>query len=348
MNSWKSVPLLLLAFMVSCSARPKVLQEQNIGYYKAFAQGAHVGYESVMALMGIYENEVVKESMKGGKLIINEIDEQHQTEMKVIGIGLGRTGTTSVAIALEILGYTVVHDDEQPELTDLYHHLYGDEEDEDYDEEDYDEEDEAETKYWDGKEDRFHEILGLRGYNATFKTASIRFVARHKNVKAILTVRDNPDKYVDSWLSAAPFFDIVTKPPYIWMKTVEALLPSLEAEYRQETTGGNPGNYLDRETLKATYVEYLEETKASIPPERLLVFNVKQGWEPLCEYLGVPVPEGIPFPHVHTRAKLDGEMFVLRLITWIWPLMIILPLAALWAFTRFFFKFTSLAISTQK
>lgn len=346
MNSWKSVPLLLLAFVFSCSARPEVLQEQNLGYCTAFAKGAYVGYESVKALLGGYENEDVKDSMEGGELIINEEDEEHQTEMKVVGLGLGRTGTTSVTMALEILGYTVVHDDEQTQLTDLYYYLYGDEEEEE--DEDYDEEDEEEMKYYDGIEDRFHEILGLRGYNATFKTASPRFVARHENVKAILTIRDNPDKYVDSWLSAAPFFEIVTKRPYTWMKTVDALLPSLESEYRQETTGGNPGEYLNRETLKAGYIEYLEKTKASIPPERLLVFNVKQGWEPLCEYLGVPVPEGIPFPHVHTRAKLDGEMFVLRLLTWIWPLMIVLPLAALWAFTRFFFKFTSLAISTQK
>ena len=223
-----------------------------------------------------------------------------------------------------------VHDDEQPELTDLYHHLYGDDDEEEGSEDSSSSDDEE----YDDSEDQFHEILGLRGYNATFKTASSRFVARHENVKAILTIRDSPDRYVDSWLAAAPFFDIVTKRPYTWMKTVKALLPSLEAEYTRETTGGKPEEYLNREALRARYVEYREEVEASIPADRLLVFNVKQGWEPLCNFLGVPVPEGIPFPHVHTRAKLDGEMFVLRLITWIWPLTIILPVAALWAFTR--------------
>ena len=55
-------------------------------------------------------------------------------------------------------------------------------------------------------------------------------------------------------------------------------------------------------------------------------FNVKQGWKPLCEFLDVPVPEGIPFPHVHTRAKLEGEMFFLRMITWIWPLVLMILL----------------------
>ena len=58
---------------------------------------------------------------------------------------------------------------------------------------------------------------------------------------------------------------------------------------------------------------------------------MKHGWEPLCEYLGVPVPEGIPFPHVHTRAKLEGEMFILRVINWIWPLaFLVAPWAACW------------------
>ena len=69
--------------------------------------------------------------------------------------------------------------------------------------------------------------------------------------------------------------------------------------------------------------------QAAIPAERLLIFNVKQGWGPLCAYLGRPVPAGIPFPHVHTRAKLQGEMYFLELVTWIWPLALLLPLAVL-------------------
>lgn len=51
------------------------------------------------------------------------------------------------------------------------------------------------------------------------------------------------------------------------------------------------------------FCEHNEEVKATVPPERLLVFDVKQGWEPLCAFLGVPVPDG-PFPHVN-----DTESF---------------------------------------
>ena len=41
--------------------------------------------------------------------------------------------------------------------------------------------------------------------------------------------------------------------------------------------------------------------KASIAPERLLVWNPADGWEPLCEFLEVPVPDG-PVPHVNDVA----------------------------------------------
>ncbi len=42
---------------------------------------------------------------------------------------------------------------------------------------------------------------------------------------------------------------------------------------------------------------HIEEVERVVPPERLLVFEARQGWEPLCAFLGVPVPENMPFPH---------------------------------------------------
>ena len=47
------------------------------------------------------------------------------------------------------------------------------------------------------------------------------------------------------------------------------------------------------------YEEHIEEVKRVVPKERLLVFNVKEGWEPLCNRLGLPVPD-VPFPHVNS------------------------------------------------
>jgi hypothetical protein len=48
------------------------------------------------------------------------------------------------------------------------------------------------------------------------------------------------------------------------------------------------------------------EVIAALPAERLLVFSPKQGWGPLCEFLGVPVPES-PFPRVNSRDELGQQ-----------------------------------------
>ena len=46
------------------------------------------------------------------------------------------------------------------------------------------------------------------------------------------------------------------------------------------------------------YEEHAEEVKASVPPEYLIVFSVKEGWQPLCSFLGLPVPS-IPFFNIN-------------------------------------------------
>jgi hypothetical protein len=51
-----------------------------------------------------------------------------------------------------------------------------------------------------------------------------------------------------------------------------------------------------REPAIARFIQHNAEVKATIPPDRLLVFEVKDGWEPLCKFLGAPVPDE-PFPH---------------------------------------------------
>jgi len=66
----------------------------------------------------------------------------------------------------------------------------------------------------------------------------------------------------------------------------------------------------DEATAKAAYEARLDEVRATVPPEQLLVYDVAEGWEPLCAFLGVPVPDA-PFPHRNRRAQfwesLGGE-----------------------------------------
>ncbi len=59
----------------------------------------------------------------------------------------------------------------------------------------------------------------------------------------------------------------------------------------------------DRDAAIALYRQHIEEVQASVPPERLLVFSVEQGWPPLCEFLDVAVP-ATTFPNVNDRAAI--------------------------------------------
>lgn len=66
----------------------------------------------------------------------------------------------------------------------------------------------------------------------------------------------------------------------------------------------------DRETALSAYRQHTEAVRAGIAPDRLLVFDVAEGWEPLCRFLGVAAPDR-PFPHHNLRADfwevLGGE-----------------------------------------
>ena len=48
--------------------------------------------------------------------------------------------------------------------------------------------------------------------------------------------------------------------------------------------------------------------RRDIPADRLLVYEISQGWEPLCAFLGLPVPEGKPFPHLNDAAEFRARI----------------------------------------
>ncbi len=54
--------------------------------------------------------------------------------------------------------------------------------------------------------------------------------------------------------------------------------------------------------LTKAFVAHSDFVKATIPPEQLLVYEVKDGWGPLCEFLGLPVPDA-PFPRTNDRVE---------------------------------------------
>lgn len=65
------------------------------------------------------------------------------------------------------------------------------------------------------------------------------------------------------------------------------------------------GDYKNRQRVIEIFKQHTENVINTVPPARLLVFDVKQGWEPLCRFLDVPVPDS-PFPHVNDTEEFKA------------------------------------------
>nr|XP_039258419.1 uncharacterized protein LOC120334967 [Styela clava] len=59
--------------------------------------------------------------------------------------------------------------------------------------------------------------------------------------------------------------------------------------------------------LRSRYRQHNMYVKATCPKEKLLVFNVKEGWKPLCEFLGVEKPN-VPFPIENVKTKIVDDV----------------------------------------
>jgi len=74
------------------------------------------------------------------------------------------------------------------------------------------------------------------------------------------------------------------------------------------------GRFEDRVHAIEILERHNEEVKRRVPPERLLVYEVKEGWGPLCEFLGVPEPDE-PFPRLNDAAEMRRGIRTLRAIS---------------------------------
>jgi hypothetical protein len=66
------------------------------------------------------------------------------------------------------------------------------------------------------------------------------------------------------------------------------------------------GGSLEREHAIAVFNAHNQDVRRTVPPEKLLVYETGEGWEPLCAFLGVPVP-GAPYPKVNTTADFAAR-----------------------------------------
>jgi hypothetical protein len=76
------------------------------------------------------------------------------------------------------------------------------------------------------------------------------------------------------------------------------------------------GAETDSEAMKRAMLDFNDEVQKTVPADRLLVWSVSEGWEPLCRFLDVPVPD-TPFPHLNDSKEfadrvIDGALLTLR------------------------------------
>lgn len=205
--------------------------------------------------------------------------------LAVIGAGFGRTGTSSLQEALEILGYgpcyhmrEVFKDPEGPAKWDRVGRGEG-------------------TPDWD---DIFF------GYKATVDLPGATYykelLEHYPDAKVILTVREE-----ESW--AKSVMETIGPAPPLWRflyritGTSNPLLNRMALNTVWKPFCGGLRQARNRESLIAAFREHNEKVKATVPPDKLLVLNVKDGWSELCQFLGEPIPS-VPFPKLWNSADV--------------------------------------------
>jgi hypothetical protein len=122
----------------------------------------------------------------------------------------------------------------------------------------------------------------------------------YPTAKVILTVRDP-----DSWYESG---QATVLSPEAQRQIGASQLGTFFAKLMPRHLGDeNMGKIHDRDFMLDHFRRHNGEVERTIPKNRLLVFEVSQGWAPLCGFLGVPVPS-TPFPRLNTRAEMAERL----------------------------------------
>lgn len=198
-------------------------------------------------------------------------------ELRVVGVGLGRTGTNSLKLALERLLDAPCH-----HMTEVFA-------------------DEAQFPLWQqaiaGAPD-WDAIYGRFGATVDWPGCAFWRELTDANPDAVvlLSRRETPEAW---WESArrtifAPWTGEDAPRDPAFRVAAEALFAR---------NGIDPA---DPKVAMAGYQAHLEAVRATIAPDRLLEWTAGDGWAPLCAALGVAVPDE-PFPHVNTTEEFRAR-----------------------------------------
>ena len=121
----------------------------------------------------------------------------------------------------------------------------------------------------------------------------------YPDAKVILTVRDPECWYQSVASTIYPVFmrPLETDDPAMAVQRKMAL----KLIFNNRFTGA-----LKIEYMLALYERYNEEVKQAVPSEGLLLYEIAEGWEPLCRFLDRAIPDG-PFPRVNSTDEFRGR-----------------------------------------
>jgi len=202
--------------------------------------------------------------------------------LQIVGTGFGRTGTKSLKFVLERLGFGPCHHMTEVRTNpDLLPHWL------------------AAVR---GEKPDWDQVF--KDYQATVDWPSARFwreiCAHYPDAKVIHSHRP-----VDKWLASIQR----TIFPSIKEWTSRATDNDQQRGHMAWTLIGEQtfsGRVDDADHVKAVFEAHTRDVISSIPAERLLVYDVAEGWEPLCRFLQVDVPDEA-FPHANTTADFNAN-----------------------------------------
>jgi Sulfotransferase domain len=219
--------------------------------------------------------------------------------LKIIGAGLGRTGTFSLKNALEQLDYSKCY-----HMSELIM-------------------DTSRLKYWKQlqKEGQTDFAALFEGYQSLTDNPGCiyykEFFKQYPQAKVILTVRD-PEKWYESTLKT--IYDTSPRSLGEKLKMIFKVITSSHVrklapifKYADEVIweGFFEGKFEDKDWAINKFKAHTAEVKNTIPTNQLLIYQVKDGWEPLCKFLNCPVPAEA-FPYTNKRKdfakKIENAM----------------------------------------
>ncbi|KAI8046986.1 P-loop containing nucleoside triphosphate hydrolase protein [Thamnidium elegans] len=203
--------------------------------------------------------------------------------LQILGAGYGRTGTTSLRTALNLLGFKTHH------MTDVI----------------LDSNQKAEI-FEEAYKDRTLKVdwgSVYEGYEAAVDWPSVAFFDTlyqlNPDAKVILSVRDPESWYksVSRTIYEWPGVDDS------WPQNILKARKMARVIVRDGELGGQK-NIGNKEGLIKQFKDHTEHIKSVVKPENLLIFELgTDGWEKLCPFLGIAEPKDVPYPHDNKGAN---------------------------------------------